>query len=282
MFEAFWRKWGLYFTARTTMDGIGSTDLFHILEMLDSQNPSLLIPITDESDKSVLDRNKDTASRFFLSMILARLYIFHFFVDFASKLDGGLQEQHKGKWLLLQLAPRDLVGQDIFFQLTLEVLALQASFEDMTRATTPLLLGIQKLIGKVGILSAFDEAQISSRMRTDCFRSESDPTAPRPLTGVMLNTAMLFASSVMIAGTGMSLAVMKAITRSAVARETNDLIFIKELGWFDSDREQQAYMARYCPSALLCTDSWRAVLSRAAKWLCGRYVGNACSRQQIH
>ena len=265
------------------MDRIGSDDLSHILETLENRDVSSpLTSITDENDQSVLHQNKTMASRFFLSMILARLFIFHSFVNFVSKLVRGLQEEHKGKWLLLQLVPRILVGQDIFFQLTLEVLALHASFDDMMRATAPLVGGITKLIGNVGIISAFDETQIPSQMRTDCFQSESNPTTPRPLTGVMLTTAMAVTSYVMMAGTGMSLTVMRAITRSAVARETNEVTFIKELGWFDTEREQQVYMDCYCPPAILCTDSWREVRSRAAKWLCRRYVGNICPRQWIH
>jgi hypothetical protein len=276
MFEVLWRKWGLYFTSRTTMDKIGSDDLSNILDTFENLNTSPLVPMTGRFDKSVQDRNTTTASRFFLSMILARLFIFHSFVTLASAMPGGLRDEHKGQWLLLQLSPRGLVGRDIFDQLTIEILALGSSSDDIMLAITPLLVGIQKIIGNLGLTFAIDETQIPSRMCTDCFRSELNTEHRRPLTGIILKTSQKVASYVMMAGTGMSLTIMTEISKSAVARENNEVKFIKELGWFDNASQQQVYMERYCPESLLHTDSWREVLSRAAKWLCGRYVGNAC------
>jgi hypothetical protein len=280
MFEVLWRKWGLYFTSRTTMDKIGSEDLSNILDTLENLDTSPLVPMMGGFDKFVQDRNTTTASRFFLSMILARLFIFHSFVSLASAMPGGLRDEHKGQWLLLQLSPRGLVGWDIFDQLTIEILAFGSSSDDIMLAITPLLVGIQKIIGNLPLTFAIDETQIPSRMCTHCFRSEFDPEQPRPLTGIILKTSRKVASYVMMAGTGMSLAIMKEISKSAVAREINEVKFIKELGWFDSASKQHAYMERYCPEALLHTDLWREVLSRATKWLCGRYVDNPGSRQQ--
>jgi hypothetical protein len=226
-----------------------------------------------EVNKSLSDRNKSIASQYFYCMIMARLSIFHAFLELVSGLPGGLQNKHKGQWLLLQLASPDLVQEDIFAVLTREVLGWNATLNVMQRAVVPLMRSIRKYLNNEDIILAFDEAQITTRNGFEYFQSTSLPAIRRPFTGTLISVAKLVSPNIVFAGTGMSLAVMKAVSSSAVAREDHRAAYIKDLGWFDDAKAQQGYIALYCPPALLNAPAWEAVWGRASLWLRGRYVG---------
>ena len=120
------------------------------------------------------------------------------------------------------------------------------------------------------IFCAVDEAQIPMQMLKSCFRSSKNPDTPRPLLSSLLAAVIEVVPNLIISGTGMSLAVIKEILPAAMARENKMVDWVKNLGTFDTEKQQRLYMECYLPKGLLDTDSWKLVLSRASYWLRGQ------------
>ena len=60
--------------------------------------------ITD-GDATVLERNEEVALRCSQLLLYARYVCFHVFLQCATGMNGGITENHKRRWLLIQLAP---------------------------------------------------------------------------------------------------------------------------------------------------------------------------------
>jgi hypothetical protein len=114
--EGLWKHWGLYFTARTRPDGIGSTDLEDTLGALEEQKR--LIKITGKNHTIALRANREVTSRRLLLLLYVRLLVLRIFLQCASIRPGGIKEEHRQQWLLLQVAPELLSEADIFLKST--------------------------------------------------------------------------------------------------------------------------------------------------------------------
>jgi hypothetical protein len=114
LLEGLWRNWGLYFTARTQADGIGSSDLEDILKIL--QQPT---PLTPENRETEPVADVRMLNQRFLRILYVRVLVFREFLECAAIMFSGITEEHKSRWLLLQLAPVTLLGMpDIFTELS--------------------------------------------------------------------------------------------------------------------------------------------------------------------
>ena len=116
LFEGLSLNWGLYFTARNGPDGVGSSDLDNVLtSLVDFRR---LTALTEENRDTAHAYNQAVASRRFILLLYVRLLVFRVFLECASALPGGIVEEHKRRWLLVQLAPETLLGSDVFDILT--------------------------------------------------------------------------------------------------------------------------------------------------------------------
>jgi len=99
----------------TQPENIGSGDLGKILGQLQNR----LLPLPKEDWGAELRFNRDIASCRFRGILYARLIIFRIFLEHASSMPGGITDAHKGRWLLLQIAPTTLLKVDPFERLSL-------------------------------------------------------------------------------------------------------------------------------------------------------------------
>ena len=71
--------------------------------------------ITNENIGTTQNDNLVVARRRFLLLLYARYVCFRVFLECAATTDGGITENDKGRWLLIQVAPITLLGKsDIF------------------------------------------------------------------------------------------------------------------------------------------------------------------------
>jgi hypothetical protein len=234
-----------------------------------------LTTITPENRATALPSNEEVAARRFLRVLYARVFIFRVFLECASEMPGGIIEDHKGRWLLLQVAPETLlVKRDIFSALT-QLLEL-ASFGFLRVSVQSELNTIDGLFGSrpPALYCVLDEAQVPTNLFAGCFVSDADPAKPRPILRPIILTWISVLPNLIVSGTGISMQDLETVLGSAVAKERGQPRpeTVTDIGAFDDEEDQRVYLEYYLPRRFLDRDSGRALASRVGYWLHGRYV----------
>jgi hypothetical protein len=275
LLEGLWRNWGFYFTARNQPEGVGSSDLEQVL--LDLRRR--LKKITDENDSTVLNDNQDVAARRLLLILYVRIFVFRVFLQCASAMPGGITEDHKGRWLLIQVAPETLLARpDIF--LALMRLAGRASTDYLHQVIRTEYDFVAELLGPQPpvLFCVLDEAQVPTNEFLDCFRSEPEPAKPRPILREIILTWIEVLPNLIVSGTGVSMEEVETVISSLVAKEGPGGVpppTMTDLGGFDDGNGQRAYLEQYFPPGFLGTPLGEEIVSRAEYWFRGRFVCNA-------
>jgi len=197
------------------------------------------------------------------------------FLQCAAEVDGEITENHKRRWLLIQLAPATLLdGVDIF--------ALFA--EPVGRASSQFLLDaildesaiIKGLLPPPSTLfCVLDEAQTLTK-NLNYFRSSADPKKSRPILRPIVAAWSQFFKNLIVSGTGMAMRDVGTVLGSAVAKEGGlPPVMVTEIGGFDDEDSRQAYLKRYFPPGFLDTPEGEEIAHRVGYWLRGRFVFNA-------
>ena len=271
LFEGLSRNWGFYFAARTRPEAIGSSDLEVLLRNLGFE---YLARITDENRETAPSANLEVASRRSLLLLYARYICFRVFLQCAAAMRGGITEDHKGRWLLIQVAPLTLFAQDIFLSFT--KLLGRASKGYLETAIEVESLVIERLLAPPSTLfCVLDEAQIPANKFSDCFLSDTEPGQGQPILREIVRTWRLRLPNLIVTGTGVSIQGAETVISSAVATEGTHGPLVTETGGFDDGVGQRAYLERYLPPGFLDTPLGKEIESRAGYWLRGRFVFNA-------
>jgi hypothetical protein len=271
LLEGLCLNWGLYFTARTQPEGVGSSDLEEVLRLLDQY--SRLTKITDENRTTAHAANRAVTFRRFVLVLYVRLLIFRVFLERASaSTPAGIVDEHKRRWLLVQLAPETLLGSDIFKDLTVSLMA--ASDHYLLEGVNSELGEVRKLLSlpSSDLFCVLDEAQIPANMFSECFLSETEPVQPRPILRQLIASWTPIFSNLIISGTGISMDKLEIVLGSVVAKESSlPQITITDTGAFEA-KSQLAYLELYLSQKYLDTDEGKLVASRVGYWLHGRCV----------
>jgi hypothetical protein len=271
LLEGLWRNWGFYFTARNKPDNIGSSDFGDVLEDMER-----LTPLTEENRVTAQAENRKFASRRFLLLIYIRMLVFRIYLECASTMPGGITEEYKGRWLLLQVAPETLlVVPDVFLWLVRKLRGASRDLLDflilMERES------IVNLLGSQHIFCVLDEAQVPTNNFADCFRSDTEPATARPILRQVIHEWASRLPDLIVSGTGVSMQEVQTVLGSVVAKDGGlEPETMTDLGAFDNKEDQQAYLEQYLPPGFLDTVSGKALASRAGYWLHGRCVCNTC------
>ena len=196
-------------------------------------------------------------------------------------MTGGITENHKLRWLLIQVAPRTLLrGRDIFLKCTQVAGAASADYLEQVIGQETLL--IEKLIEKdppegSTLFCVLDEAQTLTKdkrfFRSDPNRSESP--GPRPILREILRSWSPILPTI-VSGTGISMTDVQIVITSAVAKErSGPSTSVTEVGGFDDEHARRAYLEKYFPPGFLDTSEGEEIVSRVGYWLRGRFVFNA-------
>jgi hypothetical protein len=255
---------------------VGSADLTTVLSDLE--------PLLKDLDKaldpdSALIENRSVASHWFLAIVYARLFIFHAFLERVSGLPGGIAaDEYKKIWLLIQIAPKSLTGEDLFSDLT-RLVGGSLSTENLKTSTTSKRSQIRTMLPAhaITIHHVLDEAQELTEKFSNCFRGGKNSDAPRPILRVVFQTWSPMAQHLIVSGTGLSMKQVTEVWNSFVAKEETKIEETQtDLGAFEEPEKQLQYLERYLPSSILNSAPGIALVRRVAHWLYGRYV-NALS-----
>jgi hypothetical protein len=122
---------------------------------------------------------------------------------------------------------------------------------------------------------ALDEAQVAARSYPLAFMSSKKPKkSPAILRKIVSVWANLHFPTVkfIISGTGLSLASVNEVLASGVGKPAAEgFLVYHDVGTFNSEKSQRAYLAQYVPQALLISPSGIALCKRMHNWLLGRY-----------
>ena len=273
LFEGLWCNWGLYFTACTKPDGVGSTDIEEIFKSLKEGNR--LEPLTPSNMKDALAENRKVTSRHFLLVLYVRLLVFGIFLECASRVPGGIKDEHKSLWLLIQLAPQEhLKMADVFNTITQSL--IPATLDYLKLRAHNELLKVRRYLGPEPppLFCILDEAQVPSEMFSDCFPSD---TEPRPILRQIIDQWVPIFSNLIVSGAGLSLQELETVLGSVVAKETGrQPETVTDLGAFDNEEDQRAYLEQYLPPGFLDTDSGNQLARRLGYWLHGRCAQTHC------
>lgn len=246
------------------------------LILLKLEQAGRLQTITNDKTR---DANRIAASRQFLTLLYARTCIFRVFLECASNMLGGITEDHKGHWLLIQLMPQALLGlPDVFSAFT--QLVAGASIDDLRTTIQEELGRIRHLLAthseQPALFCVLDEAQVPTSKLSDYFRSDNDAAQPRPILREIIRAWMHSIPNLIISGTGVSMQEMETVLGSVVAKEGPQPKTETDLGAFDNEQSQRAYLECYLPPNFLDSDAGKLVASRIGYWLHGRCVCNVC------
>jgi hypothetical protein len=110
LLEGLCHRWGFYYTCLDG-DGIGSNDLANALKAFQSTAGFSDIPDTAPPDEDTVIlrekqiRNGLLASQYIQAVTLSRLLLFHAYLEALCDADVSITNEHKRRWLYLQVTP---------------------------------------------------------------------------------------------------------------------------------------------------------------------------------
>jgi len=204
-----------------------------------------------------------------LLLLYARYVCFRIFLECAAA-NGGITENHKGRWLLIQVAPVTLLAKsDIFIEVT--QLAAGASYQYLQKAIRSETKIVEQLLPPLTTLfCVLDEAQVLPK-NLDCFQSKEDPAQGEPILREIVHSWRYKVPNLIVSGTAMSMQEVERVVDSVVAKEGGPET-VTEIGGFDDEDGRRAYLEQYFPPGFLDTSEGKEIASRVGYWLRGRFV----------
>ena len=185
-------------------------------------------------------------------------------------MPDGITDEHKGRWLLLQIAPTTLLKTTIdpFERLTLTLWVAADEYlldKIQTEKNT-----IDTLLQGQKLFCVLDEAEVSTRssLASKCLKSRDKPYEDSPILRELIMAWKGCFPGLIISGTGISMEKNDDVL--GIAKGGGEVLTFTDLGVFDSEERQRAYMERYLPLGFLNGPSGTVLASRAAYWLHGR------------
>ncbi|KAJ6624662.1 hypothetical protein B0H10DRAFT_2186505 [Mycena sp. CBHHK59/15] len=287
LLEGLCRYWGFYFTSVVDVNDHGSHDLENaIIRVQEHSGFSSPLPATDYKDK--LFNNCRIAENEFLNVFASRLIIFNLFCQVAreSNSNQSLTNEHRKRWLLLQLRPSFLGSSywDIFDHLSQ---MLRGSTTGYLSDKCRISLGVaRRHVSAQGNRAPFfcviDEAQSAASKCTTDFRSVTKDKMRSILRELVHTWAgpELYGMYLIISGTAMSQAVIEETMASAVLKggryET-----IKDVGGFETLELTVEYLASLMPDKIRSTESMLVLGHRVAYYLHGRFRFTAAFMREL-
>jgi len=221
---------------------------------------------SNENRRNVEADNRDLVCRRFLLILYIRTFIFRIYLE-SAKASGGIKDEHKGRWLLLQVSPWFLQTGDVFSR---QFWKLKGADSD----TLEFLLeieakSIEKLLGGAPIFCVLDEARVPANSYKGCFRSRQDLGIERPIHSQIIEDWLAYCPNLIVSGTGLSMQEINTVLGSANGKLPGlPPILVTDVGAFDTGESQRAYLSRYLPPGFLASK----LASRIEYWLGGRYL----------
>ncbi|KAL5522871.1 hypothetical protein ACEPAG_8889 [Sanghuangporus baumii] len=279
LFEGLNMHWGFYFT--TLVDplnhNLGSRDIQQAIDdYIPLSRGFVRKPETlgAEHEHVAYKSNHLIAERRVIQVLTARIIFFEHFLKIAreTSLDGSV-DKFKKHWLFLQLCSANLLGRDVFMDLTKEL--TDASDEVLLKGTLVAHATLTKLQEEFSLDKDFffvlDEAQVALDRLQGSFCSEQKEKVKRPVLRPIIRSWQLATEfPIIVSGTGLSIDVVNEVVTSAVMK-VNAFARATRTGAFDDESRQREYILRYMPPDLAGSESGKALLRRAWNYARGRH-----------
>ena len=276
------RHWGFYFAVVGDAAGIGSGDFWTAMQQLDDSLDYGLAERTKDSD--AMQHMKRKAHHRLMQLLLARFILLKLLIQEARKLPGGLHvKNHRRAWVLLQVQPLDVFGEDIFHSLTtllrygsiidLET-EIQAHYKDLENILEPSINPATGKQEKAPIYCVVDESQVLISTRK--FISDNSITErPFRMRQVFLSfTEILPSKEMVVIFSGTSLdyqPLVESLVYQPLKLYPYDIV--RDIGGFEDRDSQARYIRRYL-KVDWTQPNWISFLDRAWGWCRGRYQWN--------
>ncbi|KAF5349975.1 hypothetical protein D9756_009205 [Leucocoprinus leucothites] len=283
LLEGLCDKWGFYFTSAIDSSLLGSSDIQNSIKSYIPNSPNFRTNLPPSNYELALKNNRKIASKIFRQVLLARLIIFHHFVEIVERerVPHSSLDIYRERWLLLQLQPRPAHPRvwDIFDDLACRL--TQASDHFIFSQTQDLLKRIRELCSEridappeeTPLFLVLDEAQFAATEHTESFRSDHNGSH-RPILREIVRAWEESISGrgvfMVVAGTGISKDVVDQAMASAIMKDSR-YRWCSDTGAFNNVEAQQQYLTKYLPKSLLDSESGQRLLERLWYWLRGRH-----------
>ncbi|KAK7018441.1 hypothetical protein R3P38DRAFT_1300252 [Favolaschia claudopus] len=264
-FEGLCQHWGFYFALAQDTNRLGSRDSADAVRRGDLELEWTPPPFESPSFWPALKKNIDILDKRLSRVVLGRLLIFHLYSEIIGTQE--ITEEHKRKWLLLQLRPR-LEGHaesDIFhvLQISIDKLA-NAEVEDLIAV---MLSKLRKIYGpEFHLFYVIDEAQVSSHADTWAFQRDGERY---PLLQEIIRAlgarSRAHEVSFVIAGTDIPRSGFKNAPFARSIRWSSDT------GGFDDEGEHRRYVSRFLTPTYVASPAGQMFLDRMWTWARGRH-----------
>jgi hypothetical protein len=273
------RHWGFYFAAARDSAGIGSSDFATAMQQLDNSPDYGLAKRKKHWDAML--HMKQKAHHRLMQLLLARFILLKLFIQEARKLPGGLHvKNHRRAWVLLQVQPLKVFGEDVFHSLTMLLrhesivdleTEIQAHYKDLKNILQPFENPATEQLEKPPIYCVVDESQLLVSARKGEFMSD-DSVIVRPLMRqVFLSFTEILPSEQMVvifSGTGLDLQSLVETSASQLLK-IHAYDIVRDIGAFEDRDSQARYIRRYL-KVDWTKPNWISFLDRAWGWCRGR------------
>ncbi|KIL61574.1 hypothetical protein M378DRAFT_166683 [Amanita muscaria Koide BX008] len=294
LLEGLCQHWGLYFTSHVDSSSLGSVDLERAIQSMTSCSDGMFRPVlppdTSPDFRTLLASNEELAGRVFKRMFLARLLIFHLFIEAmkaSTSSDNSFTEDnvrdYRRKWLHFQLQPLFFNKiSDPFHDLTHKLSAYLDS--ELQELTEEVLRHIRSALsscttstsssGSIPLYCIIDESQFAAKEYTDAFRSKD--MERRPVLRPLVQTFRTLTSSldvIILAGTGLSQSdVHDTMTSGTMKESTYRQCY--DTGAFDGwegKNGMSSWVKMFVPDWILEGPNGKRLEERMGYWLKGRH-----------
>ena len=289
LFEGLCQHWGFYFASRRDSSFLGSIDLQNAIESTiphDTKFHAILPSSTSPEYHTLLESNNRLAGRAFKRVFLARVLIFHLFVEAVKSSDNGFTKDHlidyRRKWLLLQIQPRSFHEIDPFDDLTRKLSEYSdANLDELTKAVLRHVRNTLKSCvtstsssGCIPLYSIIDEAQFAATQHPKAFHSDDAESRSilRPLFRSFYTLTLGHDVFIILAGTGLSQSDVDDTMASAVMKPSayrrcyNTGAFE---GW-EGRNGMSGWVGQFVPDWIFYKRNGEKLKERMDYWLNGR------------
>ncbi|KAI5891690.1 uncharacterized protein SCHCODRAFT_02668998 [Schizophyllum commune H4-8] len=239
LYEGLTERWGLYIPCSIVPRVLGSADMCSFFSNAIYEEPT---------------PGEYTAA--FERVLLVRLVIFKLFLEC---LPGAQTDEHRTKWLLLQLMPSAIAKDDIFFDLADRLERCEPSNGLLRRKIADTLISIRRMLSSdEPIFCVIDDADYPDVHRARAF---APSTSLREMARTWENIE------------GLTLILSGFDITQAPFRTENPQRYrlFTDTGSFDNFTEHATFIRRYLPPQLAECDAGERLIIRACLWLRGRY-----------
>lgn len=275
LYEGLCQNWGFYFTSALDVKAsLASGDVYLSIEddlgRRDTAFTAILPPVNSLAFKPLLEANINFANRLYSEILLARLIVFKLFIEIIHDLGEGLTEDHKRRWLTMQLYPHyvwDLTMGDVFSCLAHYLRSAPLSYIEETLSRT--LEETRVLYDNLAdtplhLFIALDKANVSSMMHISAFW---DDQGHYPVLKAILQTWRE-----RMAGMPVSFVTAGSeIPRKFFTQEEwKSFVWSSNTGAFDDPELQRKYATRFFPKSLTESSVGQELIREMWEWLRGR------------